>query len=244
MPVSETTVPVRADEKPVAEYHSISPLAVVSVGLGIAAALVLVTPLLAPVAVAGMIVAVAALRAIRRSSGELVGAPLAIVGLSLATFFLGWGLAQHLGRQSVLEQRAREMAAVFIDLLQQGRLREAHQFRQTPSLRITAPEALQEHYEKNKEAAAELQSFSLSTGVKDLVTLGKAADVQFETVASATRDGQTDTVILRYSYAPTSDPNERKPLWVYITRRYDDGSKRHQWEVGGIQDTKPYGVTE
>jgi hypothetical protein len=244
MPVPELVAPVRADEKPVAEYHSIAPLAIGSVGLGIAAALILTTPLLAPIPIGGIVVAVAALLSIRRSSGALIGAPLAIAGLVLSTFFLGWGLAQHLGRQTILEQRAREMADVFLDLLQQGRLREAHQFRQSPALRITAPEALAEHYEKNKEAASELQSFSLSTGVRDLVTHGKAADVRFEAVSSATHDGPTDTLILRYSYAPTSDASERKPLWVHITRRYDDGSKRHQWEVGGIQDTLPYGVTE
>jgi hypothetical protein len=244
MPVPDTLAPVRADEKPVAEYRSLAPLAIVSVGLGIAAALILTTPLLAPIPVAGIIVALAALRSIRTSGGELTGATIAIVGLSLSTFFLGWGLSQHLGRQAVLDQRAREIADVFLDLLMQGRLREAHQFRQSPSLRITAPEAIAEHYEKNKEAAQELQTFSLSTGVKDLVTYGKAADVRFETVASATRDGQTDTLVLRYSYAPGSAAAERKPLWVHITRRYDDGSKRHQWEVGGIQDTTPYGITE
>jgi hypothetical protein len=244
MPVPELVAPVRPDEKPVAEYRSIAPMAVVAAGLGLAAAIVLTTPLLAPVPIAGIIVALAALRAIRNSRGELLGAPIAIVGLSLSMFFLGWGVAQHVGRQAVLEQRAREMADVFLDLLMQGRLREAHQFRQSPALRITAPEALAEHYEKNKEAAHELQTFSLSTGVKDLVTRGKAADVRFESIANATHDGQTDTLILRYSYAPTSDAAERKPLWVHITRRYDDGSKHHQWEVGGINDTRPYGVTE
>lgn len=244
MSVPELAAPIRADEKPVAEYRSLAPLALVALGLGIAAALILTTPLLAPIPVAGMVVALVALRSIRQASGELTGASLALVGLALSTFFLGWGLAQHLGRQTILEQRAREMADVFVDLLTQGRLREAHQFRQTPSLRISAPEALKEHYEKNKEAAAELQSFSLSTGVKDLVTRGKDANVRFASVSSATRDGQTDTLILRYTYVQSATGDERKPLWVHVVRRYDDGSKRHQWEIGGIQDTIPYGLVE
>jgi hypothetical protein len=235
--------PVHADEAPVAEYRSFAPLALVSLGLGLSAALMLVTPLLAPLAVGGAIAAVAALRTIRASRGELTGAGLAIAGLSLSLFFLGFGFTRHLGRQGTLEQRGREMAGVFLDLIMDGRVREAHQFRQSPSVRITSPEALSEHYEKNKEAASELESFKRNEGVKDLLARGKDSDVRFENVHSATRDGQSDMLVLRYSYVPTSG-GERKPLWVYINRRWDEGSKRHQWDVGGIQNTPPFGSTE
>jgi hypothetical protein len=72
---------------------------------------------------------------------------------------------------------------------------------------------------------------------------GKDADVQFESVQSATRDGQTDMLVLKYSYLPETN-GQRKPLWIYINRRYDDGSKRFQWDVGGIQNTPPFGITE
>jgi hypothetical protein len=235
--------PTHSDELPLAEYRSLATLAVVSVGLGLAAALVLVSPLLAPVAVGGIVAAIAALRAIRTSKGELTGAGLAIAGLCLSVFFLAFGLTRHLGRQGTLEDRGREMASVFLDLLMDGRVREAHQFRQSPSLRITSPEAIAEHYEKNKEAAQELESFKNSGVVKDLTRRGKDADVQFESVHSATRDGQSDMLVLRYSYLPEAG-GERKPLWIFINRRYDEGSKRFQWDIGGIQNTPPYGSTE
>jgi hypothetical protein len=244
MNVSPLTAPHRTDERPLVEYRSIAPLAVVSVGLGICAALILTTPLLAPLPVAGMVAAMAALRSIRASRGELAGVGIAIVGLCLSTFFLGLGLSRHVGRQAVLEQRGREMADVFLNLLLEGKAREAHQFRQSPGVRITAPEAIAEHYEKNKEAAQELQSFTSSTGVKELLVRGREADTRFESVSSATRDGQTDMLVLRYSYSPRSNPTERKPLWVHINRKYDEGSKRHQWEVGGVQDTPPMGSAE
>ena len=58
------------------------------------------------------------------------------------------------------------MADVFLRLLQDGKTQEAHQFRLSPSLRITAPEAIAEHYEKNVEAAKELQTFVLRPALR------------------------------------------------------------------------------
>src|SRR5262245_55533638 len=100
------------DEKPLAEYRSVAPLAVLAVGLGIASSLILTTPLLAPLAVAGIVVGIAASRSIRASGDQLAGRSVAVAGLCLATFFLGIGLTRHLARQSVLEQKGREMADV------------------------------------------------------------------------------------------------------------------------------------
>src|SRR5436190_1666991 len=165
------------DEQPLAQYRSIAPLAVVALVLGIASALILTTPLLAPLPVAGIVAAIAALRAIGASGGQLAGRSVAIAGLSLATFFLGFGLSRHLARQAVLEQRAHEMADVFLELLQEGKSKEAHQFRQSPSVRISAPAAIAEHYEKNAEAAKELQGFVASEGVRGLIARGRGVNL-------------------------------------------------------------------
>jgi len=243
-----TTAPMKpqphlSDEKPLAEYRSVAPLAVLAVFLGIASAVILTTPLLAPVPVAGIVVGIAALRSIRASGEQLAGRSVAIAGLCLATFFLGFGLSRHLARQTTLEQRALEMTNVFLRLLQEGRTREAHQFRLSPSVRLTAPEAIAEHYSKNAEAASELQSFIGSTGVKSLIARGHDADVQFVGVSSATRDGKTDMLVLKYSYVPSSlKSSERQFFWVHINRKFDESTKRHEWEVGGIQDRPPQGT--
>src|SRR5262245_39934919 len=231
-----------SDEQPVAHYRSVAPLAIVALVLGFASAIILTTPLLVPVPVAAIVVGIAALRAIRSSGGQLAGRVPAIAGLCLATFFLGFGLSRHLARQTALEQRAREMADVFIRLLEDGRTQEAHQFRLSPTLRITAPGALAEHYEKNIEAAKELQTFVTATGIKDLIARGRDADMRYESVASAVRDTSSDMLILKYSYLPAGDPVARQFLWLHINRKYDESTKRHEWEVGGIQNTPPIGI--
>src|SRR5262245_20063873 len=200
MAVSTASSPksLLSDEQPLAGYRSVSALAILAVILGLASSLILTTPLLAPLPVAAIVAAVAALRGIRQSAGQVAGWWPAVGGLCLATFFLGWGLSSHLARQSVLEQRAHDMADVFIGLLQEGKSREAHQFRQPPSTRFSAPEAMAEHYEKNAEAAKDLQNFVTQAGVKDLIDRGESAKVRFERVTSAVIDGQADMLVLKY----------------------------------------------
>lgn len=232
----------RSDEQPLAHYRSVAPLAVVAVVLGLASSLILTTPLLAPLPVAALVVGIAALRSISRSGDQLAGRPVAIAGLCLATFFLGLGLTRHLARQTELEQNGRQMADIFVKLLQDGKPQAAHQFRQSPSVRITAPAAIAEHYEKNAEAVQELKTFMTSAGVKDLIARGPEADARFESVSSASRDGQSDLLVLKYSYSPATTPADRQFVWVHINRRYDDATKNHQWEVAGIQTTPPTGT--
>src|SRR5262245_11062675 len=106
-PPLTTSQSLLPDEQSVAHYRSIAPLAVVTLVIGFASALILTTPLLAPVPIAAIVAGIAALRTIRTSGGQLAGRVPAIAGLCLATFFLGFGLSQHLARQVALEGRAR-----------------------------------------------------------------------------------------------------------------------------------------
>lgn len=229
------------DEQPLAGYRSVAPSALLALGLGIASALILTTPLLAPLPVAAIVVATIALRAIRSSGGQLIGQTPAITGLCLAAFFLGLEMAQQFSRQSVLEARAREMGDIFVNLLQDGKSQEAHQFRQPAGARITAPEAIAEHYEKNPEAAKELQSFVSLPGVKDLIVRSRSADVKFEGITSSVREGQTDMLVLKYSYLPAADSTTRKNLWAHLNRRFDESTKRPQWDVSGVTTEPPAG---
>jgi hypothetical protein len=244
MSASTSTKPetLRPDDQPLAHYRPIAPLAVVSVALGVASALILATPLLAPLPIAALVTGIAALRSIRRSQNEYAGQSVAIAGLCLATFFLGLGFTRHLARQSQLELRGREMADIFVGLLQDGKPQEAHQFRLSPSQRITSPAAIAEHYEKNAEAAKELQTFIGSTGIKELIALGRNCDLRFEGVASADRDGNSDMLTLKYSYQPPDAKADRLFLWVHINRRLDDSTKRHEWDIGGIDNSPPIGT--
>lgn len=231
------------DTAEVAFHPRLSATAWLSLAFGVGAVLVLVSPLLSLLGLAGSVFGVIALRAIGRSEGQLSGQSLAWTGLCLSVFFLGLGLTQHLTRQSLIEQRARELVDVWIGLLAEGKAQQAHQFRRPPAQRIRSPEALQEHYATSKEASQELQSFVSAPGIRELLQHGAEADARFEQVVSAVREGSNDLVLLKYSFVTDrSHPDYRQPLWIYVHRRYDEGSQHFQWEVGAVQTTPPPGV--
>jgi len=232
--------PLWPDEKSLAEYRSVSGMAVAAAGLGIVSAVVLVNPLLAPVPIAAFIAAVVALRSIGNSGGQLVGRIPAYAGLCLATFFLGWGFAAHLARQSLLEQRGKEAADGWLELLMQRKPEQAHQFRQSAASRLSSPEAVADHYNNNKEAADDLKAFVSSAGVRDLMTFGADAEVQFEGLVTSLHEGFSDILVLRYSYAKPA--GERQPIWVHLSRRYDETTKRPEWEISGLSTTPPAGT--
>lgn len=231
---------LRPDEQPVSQYRAISRAAVAALGLGIVSSIILINPILAPVGVVAILVAVAALRTIARSEGQIIGQTPAIAGLCLATLFLGWGVTRHFSRQTILESSARSLADGWIQLVQDGKLQEALQLRQAPASRITAPDALAEHY-KNPEAAKELQQFGSQNVVKDLLTLGQRAHVRFEGFAYAVREGFDDRLALKYTYDLSSAPDGRQPFWIHLNRRMDSVSKRAGWQVDGATPHPPQG---
>jgi hypothetical protein len=233
---------LQPDEQPLVEYQSVSRAAVVALVLGLASAIILATPLLVPVAVAAVITAAIALRAISLSDGQLAGRWAALTGLCLAMLFLGWGFAQHVSRQSTLVGRARQTADVWIDLVQAGKLKEALQFRQPVASRLTTPEALAEHYEKNAEAAQELKGFTTNQGVKDLSSLGQKANVRYEGLTSAVSEGFSDRLVLRYSYDKPGASGVRQPLFMHINRRTNETTKMAEWEIVATDVNPPPGT--
>ena len=147
-PTIHPTRTLRPDEQPLAQYRAVSPTAIIAAGLGLASGLVLASPLLAPIPIAAVIVSLLAFREIRRAQGQVVGTSAALVGMILATLLLSCSLARHFSRTMYLESQARHVANAYIDLLKQGRPREALQFKQTSAMRIYDQQALAEHSRK------------------------------------------------------------------------------------------------
>ena len=200
--------------------------------------MVLSTPLLALVPVAAIAVAILAVRNIAVSGGQLVGRPMAVAGLCLATLFLGWSFARHFSRQQALRRNARCTVDSWLALVQAGRLKEALQMRQPSSERITTLEALNEHYEKDAEAAQGLQTFASSRTVKELIAQGQQAGLRFEGVASSSSAGFIDALILRYSYVKPAS-SERQPIWIHVNRTTSERTKQADWDVGGMDTNAP-----
>src|SRR6478609_9706549 len=102
--------PLHSDEQPVSQYRSISRAAVAALGVGLVSVVVLVNPIMAPVAVAAIVTGYVALRTIQASGGQLIGTTAATIGLCLGTLFLGWGVSRHFSRQFGLVDNSKRMA--------------------------------------------------------------------------------------------------------------------------------------
>ena len=238
-PTAMPAEPLRPDELPVAGYRIISISAVLAVLLGALSAVTLVNPVLSPVAIAAVIAATVALRQIAAAQGQLIGRRAALAGLFLATLFFGWGISRYLTRQWALEENARKTAQVWLRLIQSGQLREALQFRLSPSARIMSPAALAEHYANNQEAAQELTQFTSEQLIKELATLKEQADVRFEEVMNSRRDGFVDRIILKYNYARAASPGGRQSFKIQLRRLTDESTGRPEWEIEAAQMLSP-----
>src|SRR5262245_37373306 len=83
------------DDQTLARYSAISRAALLALFLGLASALVLVSPLLVIVPLAAAAIAIVALRQIATSGGQYTGRWSATAGLCLAMLFAGWGLSRQ-----------------------------------------------------------------------------------------------------------------------------------------------------
>lgn len=108
-----------------ADYRPVSPLAVATLVCGIAAVLVLVTPLAAMLPLFAVVLAVAAFADLRRAEGKRAGRPLVLAGLALA---LGFGAQALVGAWYdgwIARQRAVAAATAWMTAVGEERFADA-----------------------------------------------------------------------------------------------------------------------
>lgn len=212
---------LNSHEQALVHYRSISRLSLVALGLGLASALVLVSPLLAVVPLSAVAVAVLSLREIRSSGDQVVGRTPAIAGLCLATLFLGFGLSARFTRALTLEVKSREFAEAWLELVAQGDLQQADQLRMPVHNRMRSPQRRQEFYEKNPEALADMKSFFAAPPLGEFVALGKEVRFQFDSVTGSVRSARFDQLTLRYNFGKSADGNGPQRLLISVKRQRD-----------------------
>lgn len=109
----------------VADYRPVSPLAVATLVCGVAAALVLVTPLAAMLPLFAVVLAVAAFADLRRAEGKRAGRPLVLAGLALALGFAGQALVGAFLDGWIARQRALAAATAWVAAVHEQRFPDA-----------------------------------------------------------------------------------------------------------------------
>jgi hypothetical protein len=112
-----------------ADYRTISVLALVSLVLGLTAPLCLMAPLLFALPIAGVALALLAIRRIAVSDGALIGRAAAMIGLALSIASMTAAYTHTTLVQELLSWQSRAVALEWIALLQAGKTEQA--FEQT-----------------------------------------------------------------------------------------------------------------
>jgi hypothetical protein len=226
------------DEQSLKNYSSISRLAILAFGLGIASALVLVSPALAiiPVLTAG--VAFIALRQIAASDGELTGRWPATVGLCLAMGFLGWGITRQSTRQAVLLAEAERAVDAWLELVRDNKLVEAHQRMKSVDSRVKGEQALKDYYASDRDAREHMDVTFSTDPMKSFRAIGRDVEFHNAGVVVSTNNGFLDDVMLRYDYV---DPrtNDTNSMWITATRSWNPTTQRASWYVNHVDANLP-----
>jgi len=226
------------DDETLARYSAISRAALLALFLGLASALVLVSPLLVIVPLAAAAIAIVALRQIATSGGQYTGRWSATAGLCLAMLFAGWGLSRQWTREAVLQEQARHFAEDWLKLVRAGHLQRAHQYFLSASSRLSSDEAIAEYYKTEKEAGEMMKSMFASEPMKSVSSMRDRGSVEFRSAIGQWQRGFIDDVVVQFAVR-SPESGEEKPLWITVTRTVDGGSKRSGWQISRASGDPP-----
>ena len=227
------------DDETLAQYTSISRLAVLSLFLGLASALMLASPIAVLVPLAGIATAVIALRSIAGSNGQLTGRWPAIVGLCLATLFLGWGISRPWTRQNHIRNTAQKLADHWLELVRSGKLQQADQLMRPPSERFSDDSAMADYYKQNNEAGEQLREIFGREPLTSFTAMGPKGSYRLKGIAVQRPRGPSDEIVFEYVYGENLGTPAEKSMWIYVMRGADGLGGVPAWRLERADNLPP-----
>lgn len=232
MPTMESETLFReSDEIVESGYRRTTPWAIVTLLLGLAASLALITPILWAIPLFALGCGAIALRAIHHNSETVGGERLVHIGMGLASLLLAWGMASYYVQSQMTFAHAQIHAARWMDLLKEGKVREAHQLRRSHFERVEPTVDLVEYYNRveNREM---LVTFEADPVVARLVKMGADARLTYIGNVAFLKEGATTylaTVRFRLDSASGATPAEY--IDIELSRDYFGATKESRWAV-------------
>jgi hypothetical protein len=218
-------------ESPTVAYHSVSALAIVSLLVGLLSPLAFAHELWWALPIAGIALSVVAFVRIDRSEGILVGRWAALVGLAISLVCGAGAITQATTRRLWLAYRAERMAERFVELLREGKTREAHQLWTRPVYQLAPGSDLAELYNQNAPLAKEYEGFLEREVIRDLLSLTDEGEFQHLRTRLTFSDYYRDYLMVFYRlHGPTKTGQIDKEIKFVIEHAKDeDGQER--WRV-------------
>lgn len=233
---SEPRVSMFRDEaSEISSYRAVSKLSILALALGLASLLAVVSPVLWILPIIGVLVAVIALRSITAHPQLLTGRGIAILALTLSCFTVAFAPARHLTRQTRLYAQSRQWGEHWLELLRDGKVREAHQLRLPFNERAAVESALIDHYAQ-EQGKMMLESFSMQSPVSDILRWGQRCQVRYVGNVNVESKGSIDTVTQQFEVKLVdSNPPYTMKLELALSRRSFPGTNEARWEVQDVR---------
>jgi hypothetical protein len=210
--------PLPAEARQFAEYRVLSGWAVWSLVLGVLSPLALVNAVLWTLPLAGMACAVVALQATGQEG--VSGRRLAWFGLVASIFFFCAATTQFLASDRFRLRKAQHLAELWIDLVQEGRLNEAHQWTLSSELRVERLELLSAFYAENAEQDQKRKEYFRKAGLRELAEWGTSAQVDCISAKRTQADPSNQT--FEFDYHVSQNTQAVRLSLRVIRRRYAD----------------------
>ena len=211
---------VADDVQAVAEYRSVSKLAVTALLVGLLSAVALIPPHSLVINLLGVICAVLALARIARADRRLVGRNLALVGLALSLAFGSYAYARGAVIQHLVAGEAEQWGLDWCKLVREGRLPLALELKQPPTSRRPLNDTLAEYYSENPQGDALMKAFRENDAVMALLTAPSEAKLTPGRVQGVMSAGQGEYVVLHEFLltSPKSPSGEPAILMLQMRR--------------------------
>lgn len=221
------------------QYRAISFWSVATMLSGLAAPLALVGPLLWWVPLVTIPLALLAFRQLNQPDPRYVGKTAAVCGMCFAALFFGWAITQRMSREARVTHEAKLLADDWLQLIQSGKIHEAHQIQSPASRRQGNEIDLTAYYEAQAEAGRELATFRNTEPIKSLSGQQDKIQVQFAEVARHTVEGLSDYVTLRYEVTAGQIPGSSGSLWITTKRDSHTDTAGSDWQINSFSLTEP-----
>jgi hypothetical protein len=200
------------------EYRKISPLAIVTVGLGLCSSLVLAHVLMWWLPIVTALVATAALRSIDRNPSGLTGKRLAIVGLCLSLFFFAWAVSRLVISNRVAKTQAQEIASKWLTIIREGDYYLAR-----------GNVSLSEFYNSNADAKKDFLAFDRKVVQDVLKGFDDGDRFEFRKAGAVRGDDARRVVEVFFDVYP--DGGAARPLSIQVERRVDSDMGVAMWQI-------------
>ncbi|NQT37619.1 MAG: hypothetical protein HQ581_09030 [Planctomycetes bacterium] len=227
-----------AAEADLAEYRSVSGIAVAGLVFGVLSLGAMVDPLAWILPLVGILFCATALVHIAGSDRSLIGRKAALVGLALSVTFGTAGPVELFCSRWLVRREARQFAEAWFEYLRQGEPHKAHQLTLPLADRLPLDDSLWLEYQQGLRL--DLKEELKKPLVRSLLHLGDQAQVRFYQTTMQDRTGNRDR--LEMVYAVTYPEGEEKKSYlvsVRLERREIEHTTRAGWHIigadGGIR---------